>query len=235
MGILDNIKHELFDDDGSAKPAAKPVAKSAIPAQPAAHPYTPVTFTADPPAVPSAPSYTGVTMPQAAAPTAEAMDMVKKSVYIDFPTHKSQYLMFMKMWEATGKSPDPHLALNALQAVSETPPTPTSILTDISGHIALLETVCQNAANEFANAAQQKLGGADAQIKALDDADAAAAAEIARHQQETINRSQQRLALQQARATDESAIANGKQNVELAEAAVHQELLTMQTLFTNLN
>jgi len=224
----ESIAHELFEDDGKT-PAAKPTATPApAPMAPPAPTGTmPYTFgTGSDPALSS--------IPGAAEPlNADAVKAISDAVFVDLPTGKSKYLTYQNMATALGHPADPSVPLKALQ-VSDPNISVAAIATDINAHLALLDQITAKAEADFAAAAAEKLGGADKQIQALNDANANAQAEIARHQQETTDRIAQIAQLQQQRAADEVAINRAKAQTQAAEAAVKTSLLGAQQVFANI-
>lgn len=225
----ESLAHELFEDDGKA---AKP-APTATPAP------TPV---APPPVISGTTPYTFGTgadpalssIPGAPEPLNEdAVKAISSAVFVDLPTGKSRYLTYQNMATALGHPADPSVPLKALQ-VSDPSMSVGAIATDINAHLTLLDQVTAKAEADFAAAAQDKLGGADKQIQALNDANANAQAEIARHQQETTDRIAQIAQLQQQRSADEVAINRARAQTQAAEAAVKTSLLSAQQVFANI-
>jgi chromosome segregation ATPase len=102
------------------------------------------------------------------------------------------------------------------------------------GHLQRLDGVAAKAATDFEAAAQERLGGADAQLTQLQQANDAATAEIARHQKESAERMTQMAQIQQQRATDEQAIGRAKAKTEAASASVKQTLMSMQAMLSSL-
>jgi hypothetical protein len=184
----------------------------------------------------------GFTPPTASAfqsqPAVQPLDeatvkLIQDSVYRPLAGRPSQYLAFVKVWEALGRPQNIEMALNALKAMDSNV-NAASILTDIEGHINLLDQACQKADSDFTNAAQQQLGGKDAQIEALNDANQTAMSEIERHQREVAERITQITALQQERAATDTAIQQAKARTDAAEDAVRGQLTSMAQLFSNL-
>jgi hypothetical protein len=167
--------------------------------------------------------------PAAADVDPEALKLVKATVYTDVGGHDSRFVKFLKMLQALGRPQD---ALRALQVADESITT-SGILEDISAHLAMLDQCTQTATAQFDAASQERLGGRDKQIEALQAANQNAANEIERHQKETSERNGKIATLQQARADDEAKITAARQREAGAEAAVRAELKAMQQLFTS--
>lgn len=225
----ERLAHELFEDDGKTS-SAKPTVTSSPAAAAPPPPLTgtmPYTFgTGADPALSS--------IPGAPEPLNEdAVKAISGAVFVDLPTGKSRYLTYQNMSTALGHPADPSVPLKALQ-VSDPTMSVGAIATDINAHLSLLEQVTAKAESDFASAAQDKLGGADAAIQKLNDANANAQAEIARHQQETTDRIAQIAQLQQQRSADEVAINRARAQTQAAEAAVKTSLLAAQQVFANI-
>lgn len=225
----DAIAHELMDDDGKTPakttPAAAPAPVAPTPIS-GTMPYTFGTGAGSDPALSS--------IPGAPEPLNEdAVKAISSAVFIDLPTGKSRYLTYQNMATALGHPADPSVPLKALQ-VSDPSMSVGAIATDINAHLALLDQVTAKAESDFSAAANDKLGGADKQIQALNDANANAQAEIARHQQETTDRIAQIAQLQQQRSADEVAINRARAQTQAAEAAVKTSLLAAQQVFANI-
>ncbi len=211
--IVEAAKHELFVEDAPAGRAADPA----------------------PPVAVSSPSSGGVVSslgampPEGATVDPAALKVVKENVYTNVGGHPSRFVKFMKMLEALGKPQD---ALRALQVADESI-TAAGILQDISAHLDLLDACTKTAAAQFDAASQDRLGRRDKEIASLQAANQNAAKEIERHQKETSERNGQIATLQQARAEDEGKITAAKQREAGAEAAVRDELQSMQRLFSS--
>ena len=218
--LVEAAKHELFTDDDAAK------TEEAAPPLPVSAPATPPVGGYVPPASfgPSA------TVPVAdAGVDAAALKMVKDNVYVDVGGHPSRFVKFLKMMQALGKPQD---ALRALQVADESITT-ASILDDISSHLALLDQCNKTATAQFDAASAERLGGRDKEISSLQADNQNAAKEIERHQKETSDRNDKIASLQQARSEDEAKITAARQREAGAEAAVRNELQSMQQLFSS--
>jgi hypothetical protein len=227
-GFLGSIMSELMDDDGKGddKSKAAPAQASAPAPAPIIAPTMPYTFgtTAAGATAPGP----GIMMPE---PLDEkAVAAVNDGVYGGSESH---YVHFVKVWQTLGSPVDPTIALKTMQAMDPNI-TAQAILTDINGHLARLDKVAADAEGAFQAAAQERLGSADQTLAQLQSDNEKAAAEITRHQQETADRIAQITQVTQQRATDEGAIAAAKRKTEAAEAAVKQQLMNMQTLFSRL-
>lgn len=159
--------------------------------------------------------------------------VINDGVFTDIDGRTSRFLMFQKMFETLGRPIDPTIALKALQ-VNDPSFTPANILQDILAHQKLLDAVTATADQDIQEAATERLGGADAKIKQLQEANQQAQAEIERHQKETSERIGKIAECQTQRATDEAAISRAKSRTDSAASSVRAQLQGMQQLFTNL-
>jgi hypothetical protein len=225
----ESLVHELFEDDGKGAVQTPKVTAPPTPTPSAiVSGTTPYTFgmTGSDPAL--------STIPGAPEPlNQDAVNAISSAVFVDLPTGKSRYLTYQNMAAALGHPSDASVPLKALR-VSDPNISVAAIATDINAHLALLEQVTAKAEADFVAAAQDKLGNADKQIQALNDANANAQSEIARHQKETTDRIAQITQLQQQRAADEVAINRARSQTQAAEAAVKTSLLSAQQIFANL-
>ena len=240
-GLNDKL-HEIapfaFEDDGS-KPAAKPAAPAPTIGAPQPSPpaYPPQGYPQPP--QPQGGPYSGtVVYPFGTSSAAEPVDektmgVVSDGVFkMDRTGQPSTYMRFMKMWEALGKG-DPAQALKAMQAMDPSI-TPARILQDIDGHLHNLDGVRADAAQSFAAAEQDALGGADAKLKSLNEAQTQGQADIDRIQKEIAARTGEIQQVTSQRVIDEQNINRAKARTEAAEASVQQTLEHMRQVFTSL-
>lgn len=222
--FVEAAKHELFTEDEPAKSEAPaPVSE---PITPPVGGYTPPPSSYSPAS--SSPAMTIASSAEIGVDPA-ALKVVKDNVYVDVGGHPSRFVKFLKMLDALGKPQD---ALRALQVADESITT-ASILSDITAHLTLLDQCNKTANAQFDEASAQRLGGRDKEIAALQSDNQNAAKEIERHQKETSERNGKIAALQQARSEDEAKITAARQREAGAEAAVRNELQSMQQLFSS--
>ena len=216
--LADKIKSELFEE-------TIPTAKTAVEPEKVVSGTTPYTFGtgAVPPPVGSNPEPVDD----------KILAVINDGVFTDIDGRTSRFLMFQKMFETLGRPIDPTIALKALQ-VNDPSFTPANILQDILAHQKLLDAVTAKADQDIREAATERLGGADAKIKQLQEANQQAQAEIERHQKETSERIGKIAECQTQRATDEAAISRAKSRTDSAASSVRAQLQGMQQLFTNL-
>ena len=214
--LADKIKSELFEETITTAKAPEP--------EKVVSGTTPYTFG------------TGAVPPVGSNPEPvddKILAVINDRVFTDIDGRTSRFLMFQKMFETLGRPIDPTIALKALQ-VNDPSFTPANILQDILTHQKLLDAVTATADKDIQEAATERLGGADAKIKQLQEANQQAQAEIERHQKETSERIGKIAECQTQRATDEAAISRAKSRTDSAASSVRAQLQGMQQLFTNL-
>jgi hypothetical protein len=220
--LFSGIKDMLVEDDGSetAQPESQSTTGKAFnnipnlstPAQP----------------LPMPPVYVQPT----SAPMVDqaALEAVRSSALAPVLSGRpSFYVLFINMYEALGRPTNVTPVLAALK-VANPSATKDAILADLAAHQGLLDNAANGAKSEYDRMAQEQLGGNDAEIAKLDEANRNAQAEIDRHTREIAERSARRQELQSQRLNAEAKINAARDKAANAVIAVQNELKTMQQL-----
>ena len=225
-GLMDKLKAELFEEDPvAAATAATKATQAATPA--------PATLTVQPAApVFTSPAFTApLTFGAATTVDPDALKLIRDSVLVDTVNgHPSAYMKFVKIWEAMKRPSDISTVINVLQ-VTDASVTVEAIASDLTAHLALLDSTVHDAETEIGNAAQSALQDLQGKMTDLQKQNESAAAEIARHQSEITDRNTQISTLQTQQSEMNAKFEAAKQRTSGAQNAVRAELDLLAATF----
>jgi hypothetical protein len=243
-GFLGRAFGALMDEISEPPPGSAPVKKSRAktppipaldeaPAAPAN--YVPPPVSAPMSMTPAAAAYAqtpfSAAMTVAAAPPVDekTLGLINESVF----TAETKYVQFDNVWNALNRTGDVGQVVTVLKMTVKDA-TPDNIIADIDVHLKALAATQKTANEELEGAAKSMLGGADQLVADLVAQNAAAQAEIERHQREMGERNTLMNQTQQKRIADEQNIASAKARTEAAIQFVSARLSTAKAALSAL-
>ena len=217
--FLDRVKAEMFEEDTpTTKPVAAPAPVVAVSPAPVAYPTGQIYM--------STPTSGSV-----ASVDPEALSLINNEVMVEtINGHPSAYMKFMKFWDALNRPQDISVVLNVMK-VSDPVVTFEAIGADLTEHLKLLDKTVAEANAEIDKADNAATNEVQSKIASLNSLNEQAAAEIARHQSETLTRSSELASLQDQQNTMKSKFNTARQRTTMAQASVRADLEKLAATF----
>lgn len=228
-GLFESIGRELFDDGGN-KAAKKPTkgrggAGSMLGG--ASAPPPTATFSTPQLDIPLASS------PSVGAQGSSdntALEQMSQQVLVDkIDGRPSNYMLFVRMWEALGKPTAVEQVLNALK-VSNPNLTKDEVLLDLRSHASRLEEVRANMTGQVDAFAQQAQSSTESQIAELRKKNEDATSEITRHQNEIGERNTKIGTLQSEKSESETKVGRARSRITSAVGTLTGQFQQIETL-----